>query len=111
MCLCHLASLDFELPTKVSFVKVLYFHHCKKFWFCVCAPSNSLNNCSGSKVKLRYLSSKVLGVPLERVVQITERMVDLQNALSVKPKIQLLVPMFHLLLLRIKSLLFKCLHF
>lgn len=59
---------------------------------------------------LRYLSSKVLGVPLERVVQIIERMVDLQNAVNVKPKIQLLAPMFYLLL-RIKSLLFKCLYF
>lgn len=47
-----------------------------------------------------------LHVSQERVVQIIKSMVDLQNAVNVKAKIQLLAPMFYLLLLRIKSLLF-----
>lgn len=38
------------------------------------APSNSLKNCSGSKVKLRYLSCSV---SLKRIVQIIKSLVDL----------------------------------
>lgn len=62
-------------------------------------------------MKLRYQSSKLLGVSLQGLVQIIKSMVELQSAGNVKAKIQLLAPMFYLLLLRIKSLLLKCLYF
>lgn len=73
--LCHFASLDFEIPTKVLFAKVLYSLIARNSDV-VCVPQNSSpNNCTGSKVKLRYLCCKLLGVSLERVIQVIKSMI------------------------------------